>query len=357
MNDLGKRIKELRKKKDLTQEKLADMLGITYKAVSKWECGMTSPDISMIVPLARILCVTTDELLGLVPIEKDERKAYFDAEYHQFWNKEHEEDLEISRQAVAEYPTDYRYLHWLASNEWYVGYSVEYYGTDRGKELLESSAKHNLMILENCGDPVMKKEAIAGLVYAYSSMDKLDEAKRYAESYPDDKETDRDELLLCCLKGNELNALRKKIVRKKMMQLCFSLDSLWRYGYPDCPEAMDAEEKMIKAVITDNNYQIFNGNLSDVYLERAKRAIKNNDPDEAIRCLGICYAHAKEYDRMDKTGIEEYTCPVLKGSVTDHRERRGLDFTRAEYARDSIMEEKLFEKLRDRVDFKEIFKL
>ncbi len=355
MNDLGKRIKELRKRKDMTQEKLADMLGITYKAVSKWECGMTSPDVAMIVPLARILDVSTDELLGLVPIEKDEKKAYFDAELFEFWKKDHEKDLEISRQAVAEYPTDYRYLHWLASNEWYVGYSVEYYGTDKGKELLENSVKHNLMILDNCNDTTMKKEAISGLVYAYSSMDELGLAKKYAEMYPDEKETCRDELLLNCLKGDELYSLRKKILRNKMLQFCFSLDSLWRYAYPDCPEALDAEENIIKAVITDGNYQIFHGTLSDIYLERAKRAINDNDPSEAIRCLGICYAHAKEADRMDENGIEEYTCPVLKGSVTDHRERRGLDFTRVEYARNCIMAEKLFEQLRDRADFKEIF--
>lgn len=64
MNNIGQRIKELRKKNDLTQETLADFIGITYKAVSKWECGMTVPDISLIMPLSRILHVTADELLG-----------------------------------------------------------------------------------------------------------------------------------------------------------------------------------------------------------------------------------------------------------------------------------------------------
>ena len=84
MNHIGQRIKKLRKKNDLTQEKLADLLGVTYQSVSKWECGTTMPDLTMIVPLARVLHISTDELLGMKPVEQDERKAYFNSEYFQF---------------------------------------------------------------------------------------------------------------------------------------------------------------------------------------------------------------------------------------------------------------------------------
>ena len=65
MNDFGKRIKELRRKNDFTQEKLADFLGVSYKAVSKWECGVTVPDISLIISLAKLFHVSTDDLLGV----------------------------------------------------------------------------------------------------------------------------------------------------------------------------------------------------------------------------------------------------------------------------------------------------
>lgn len=77
MNNIGKRIKQLRKENDLTQEKLADYLGISYKSVSKWETGITFPDLSMIVPISKLLGVSTDELLGVKNEVPDERKGFF----------------------------------------------------------------------------------------------------------------------------------------------------------------------------------------------------------------------------------------------------------------------------------------
>ena len=71
MQNIGKRIKDLRKKNDLTQEKLATLLGVTDKAVSKWERGATMPDLALIVPMARLLGGSTDTLLGMNPSDND----------------------------------------------------------------------------------------------------------------------------------------------------------------------------------------------------------------------------------------------------------------------------------------------
>lgn len=54
---------ELRKEKNLTQNEVADKLGVTNKAVSKWETGETFPDTAQLVPLADLFGVTVDELL------------------------------------------------------------------------------------------------------------------------------------------------------------------------------------------------------------------------------------------------------------------------------------------------------
>ena len=61
---IGKRIQELRKQNNITQEELAAQLGVTAAAVSKWENSYTLPDVLMLCALADYFGVTTDDLLG-----------------------------------------------------------------------------------------------------------------------------------------------------------------------------------------------------------------------------------------------------------------------------------------------------
>jgi len=65
MNEtLGKRIAQHRRRLKLTQDQLAEQLGITAQAISKWENDQSCPDITMLPKLAEIFGVSTDELLG-----------------------------------------------------------------------------------------------------------------------------------------------------------------------------------------------------------------------------------------------------------------------------------------------------
>lgn len=67
---LGKRIMEHRKRLGLTQDALAERLGITAQAISKWENDLSCPDIAMLPRLAEIFGISADELLGLEPKAK-----------------------------------------------------------------------------------------------------------------------------------------------------------------------------------------------------------------------------------------------------------------------------------------------
>ena len=63
--ELGNRLAELRKEHGLSQEELADKLGVSRQAVSKWERGEASPDTDNLIELAKIYNISLDELLGL----------------------------------------------------------------------------------------------------------------------------------------------------------------------------------------------------------------------------------------------------------------------------------------------------
>jgi len=70
MTELSKKIKELRKKRNITQEQLADYLEVSPQAVSRWETGLTCPDISNLPRIAELFAITVDELLGVNETEK-----------------------------------------------------------------------------------------------------------------------------------------------------------------------------------------------------------------------------------------------------------------------------------------------
>lgn len=68
--NLGTKIAKLRKEQNMTQQELANKLNITDKAVSKWERGLSYPDITSVSKLAKILNVDSKELIDLCTNEK-----------------------------------------------------------------------------------------------------------------------------------------------------------------------------------------------------------------------------------------------------------------------------------------------
>ena len=62
--EMGKRLSEYRKNKNLSQEQLAQMLGVSRQAVSKWERAESSPDTDNLIMLSEIYGVTLDRLIN-----------------------------------------------------------------------------------------------------------------------------------------------------------------------------------------------------------------------------------------------------------------------------------------------------
>ena len=113
---IGEKIRQLRRGRNMTQEELASVLGVAYQTVSKWETGATSPDLGLIVPIARLFEVTTDELFDYSENADKARLRELEARYQEtFHAGDLEERLAISEQAVKEFPSD---MMWLSRYGW-----------------------------------------------------------------------------------------------------------------------------------------------------------------------------------------------------------------------------------------------
>lgn len=67
MTSVGKNLKNIRKKNNLTQDELAEKLSVTRQAVSNWENGKTEPDIETLTKIAQIFDISIDELVDGIP--------------------------------------------------------------------------------------------------------------------------------------------------------------------------------------------------------------------------------------------------------------------------------------------------
>lgn len=78
--NIGEKIYQLRKAKGYSQEELAELLGVTRQAVSKWELGSSTPELDSVVELAKLFGVTTDYLLtdAQTTLEKTEKTDWLD---------------------------------------------------------------------------------------------------------------------------------------------------------------------------------------------------------------------------------------------------------------------------------------
>lgn len=118
---IGENIKRLRREHNLTQESLAEFLGVTFQSISKWERGEAYPDITLLPAIADFFKVSVDELLGV-------DKAQDEQEIKRLL-KEHDNltDEKLIFKAITnlkeKYPADFRVqLRWMSYLIFYDGY-------------------------------------------------------------------------------------------------------------------------------------------------------------------------------------------------------------------------------------------
>lgn len=345
MTNIGQRIKELRKQNDLTQEKMADFLGVTYQSVSKWETGITMPDLGMIVPLAKLLHVSTDELLGLKVGEEDTRRAELEAAYKKTWETgDLEERHRVAQTAVSEYPGDMKYLNWLA---WITAMrSFRFEDDETYAAEQEKAIKQFACVIENSSDERVRASSIQGIVQYLTFRGRHDEARKYAEGYPKNYPFTREEVLLNCLQGEEKVILSQKMLNNMLTDILNQIDN-------SSVEACIAQEQVLLALIPDGNYLYYNVFLAENYLCRARIFTRENEPEKAIEALKTARSYAVAYDEFMKNNtvyrftspffnkVEYNTADICRSGTTTQEE----DFIEA-------LGRTAFDSLRDLEDFK-----
>lgn len=301
---IGEKIKELRIKHDLTQEKLADYLFVSYQAVSKWECGLSNPDLNLIEPLTKLFNVTSDELLGITPKEEiDFRYEELKNMYQETWKTgDLRKRYEICKDAVCEYPGDMFFLSELAWAE--AMKSFEYKDDKEYIEAQEKAIKLFARVIEDCQDSEIRNHSIVGIIQYLSFRGRYDDAKKYLDLYPNNEYFSKDELIDYCLVGEEKAIHHQKMLEKLIYKILNNLGT--------CSiESIEAQEKIINAIIIDENYLGYSDVLSNNYLAKAKLYIKVNEFDKAIEALKKAKYYALEYDKLMKNDSYKYTSPFL----------------------------------------------
>ena len=352
MNDIGKKIKELRKKKDMTQERLAEYLNVSFQAVSKWETGAASPDLSMIVPLARLLGVSTDELFGLASSEEDHRLKELEAaldETHQTGDTAMR--YEIAKIAVAEYPGNFECLFWLAlAEESYAIHNCEHYSKEQ-QEHFKVAVKLYETIFEDCDDTDTKNCAIHGLVRNLPNIGRKADAVFYAKQHP----YDEDELLMWCLSGEDLSIHRQKMIERKMRDLVGDLE----WGKYDL-QAIRAAETVIKTIIDDGNYLFYNDALMHNYVWQAMCLTREEKFAEAVDTLKFSHQYAVAYENdLSKARVQPipYTCAILNKLTFDAKALRVSGTSSLTEDFREYLDWNFFDVLRDREDFQSLYAL
>ena len=115
--NLSENIKRLRLQKGITQETLADFLGVTFQSVSRWERGDGYPDITLLPLIASFFNVSVDELLGVNKVQNEQRiNAYLEL-YDTIKLKELPFVFDEYQKAIKEFPGDFcimvRYMQLL----------------------------------------------------------------------------------------------------------------------------------------------------------------------------------------------------------------------------------------------------
>ena len=200
---VGETIRALRRRDGRTQEALAEALGVTGQAVSRWEAGGSYPDLELIPAIAHFFGVSIDELFGYTS-ERDKKIDAVIARIDAFGIRARGDDgwvdecLSLLREALAEFPQNERLLitladtlseaGWRRHHEWVYydeeGYMQHGYDKHKSNAYWTESVKICERLLETTHDNAIYTRAVHILVLLYRNFGETEKALACAARMP-----------------------------------------------------------------------------------------------------------------------------------------------------------------------------
>ena len=317
---VGQTIRRLRKERGLTQEELAEQLGVTAQAVSKWENETGMPDISQIVPLAGVFGVSTDVIFGLdtTTAGEDVAKILRDAEADKVGGgaASYIKAYDRISEGLRKYPCDQR----LLMNGFTLGMSLcmpdsGFYSAERAEEIAARSVRWAGLIVSysrNIDDIMFAR---MGLIQFWCSKGQYDRAVSEAEKFPVRSDFTRG-MALAYIDGSRGN--HEAVIKELSTNIDYCLqefeDSAAQLG-----KAYIAVGRSREAVVLFERYfvamkVIFDGerprpyhdfDSGDCYLLLAKAYLTLREKAKAMKCLrdSVEY-YVGMFDRADDDPVD-----------------------------------------------------
>lgn len=333
--DLGKNIRQLRRRDSRTQEAVAEALGVTSQAVSRWEAGGSYPDMNLIPSIANYFGVTIDELFGYHN-ERETKINDLVAKIQAMKWKNNGQDtnlndtIAIARNALIEFPGNERLMVCLASVLYTAGYSrygehhltdadgYDIYDIERHREYTEWTEaialyEKALLTLED-GD--FRLIAEGELLQLYVNMGMHEKSHALAQKAPGIYST-REYMHICACDGKE----RVQAYGKAILSMLHASAVLIVRDVLAARENMTVPEKidgilgaihLLDSICTDGNYGEHNRLIARMYTLLSMYLWLVGKQDEAFDALERSLSHFRQFEELCAKENPRYTAPLLR---------------------------------------------
>ena len=310
---IGSTIKRLRRERDITQEQLAEYLGITSRAVSQWECDRTAPDISQLPALCHIFDVTSDALLG-IDIEKSNEiiRDILDRARACEYDGKFEDCAAILREGYRRFPRSYRIMERLAN-------AIVCVHSRRGIKDYAEVIELCQRILAECTDSAVRYDTIDTLATAYGYAGMKEEMIKLAEEMPRSHDS-YENFMVYRWQGDADLPRRREYISYLINQLMSNLACLAGHMHDDRSFVYSKEDRirlyrlqveLLELLFPDGDYQYEaqNGEIACSLLTTIH--LREGDIESAWHFIERGAAFAMHADTYDPEA--PHTSPVLRG--------------------------------------------